>query len=229
MIIGLLASGSGGSLEVAIRLLKLRYPRVSFVGFSDRECEALQVLHRNCVSTSSCVSKDKTEVSESAARFFKMNGSDFVILSYSMLVSRELYSEIDCYNLHPSLLPDYKGLGAVKSAFNGKASRLGVTIHKVNDIMDGGKIVCQAITIPATLDIEYWHSLSYLMKIALLVAFIENQVRPSGEIRLHTICCTPYLPELIRLADASISPLLKQDFMDTIKNSRAFSIFSAMK
>ena len=216
-------------MEVAIRLLKLRYPRVSFVGFSDRDCEALQVLHRHCVSTSSCVSKDKTEVSESAARFFKTNGCDFVMLSYSMLVSRELYSEIDCYNLHPSLLPDYKGLGAVKSAFNDKASQLGVTIHKVNNIMDGGKVVCQAVTNPVALNIEYWHSLSYLMKIALLVAFIESKLRPKDEIRLQTISCTPYLPEPIRLADTSISPLLKQEFMDTVKNSRAFSIFSAMK
>lgn len=202
---------------------------MSFIGFSDRECEALQVLHRNCVSTSSCVSKDKTEVSESAARFFKMNECDFVMLSYSMLVTRELYGEIDCYNMHPSLLPDYKGLGAVRSAFDDKASRLGVTIHKVNEIMDGGRIACQASTNPASLDIDYWHSLSYLMKIALLVAFVETQVTPSDESKLHTIRCMPYLPELITLAGASISPLLTQDFMETVKNSRAFSIFSATK
>ena len=229
MIIGLLASGSGGSLEVAIRSLSLRYPGLSFIGFSDRECEALQVLYRNCASTSSCVSKDKRAVSKSAARFFKMNGCNFVMLSYSKLVTKDLYGEIDCYNIHPSLLPDYKGLGAVKSAFNDKASQLGVTIHKVNEIMDGGKVACQAFTNPASFDIEYWHSLSYLMKIALFVAFIESKASPVVEIRKHTICCTPYLPELISLAGASISPLLTQDFMETVKNSRAFSILSATK
>ncbi len=216
-------------MEVALRSLKLRYPRLSFIGFSDRECEALQVLYKNCASTSSCVSKDKRAVSRSAARFFKMNGCDFVMLSYSKLVTRDLYGEIDCYNIHPSLLPDYKGLGAVKSAFNDKASHLGVTIHKANEVMDGGKIACQAFTNPASLDIEYWHSLSYLMKIALIVAFVETQVSPVVEIRAHSISCTPYLPELIRLAGASMSPLLRQDFMETVKNSRAFSIFSAKR
>lgn len=229
MIIGLLASGSGGSLEVAIRLLRLRYPRLSFVGFSDRECGALQVLHRYCISTSSCVSKDKTKVSESAARFFKSNGCDFVVFSYSKIVSGELYSEIDCYNLHPSLLPDYKGLGAVKSAFGDKASQLGVTIHKVNNIMDGGKIACQAVANPVIFNLEYWHSLSYLMKIALLLSFVESKLRPMDETRLHEICCNPFLPELIRLTDASISPPLGQDFIDIVKNSRAFSILSATK
>ena len=47
-------------------------------------------------------------------------------------------------NIHPSLLPAYKGLNAFERAFNAKDPESGITIHFVNDGVDEGKIIKQA-------------------------------------------------------------------------------------
>lgn len=46
-------------------------------------------------------------------------------------------------NIHPSLLPKYKGLNAVQQALDNKDTELGVTIHYVDEGMDTGEIIAQ--------------------------------------------------------------------------------------
>jgi len=45
-------------------------------------------------------------------------------------------------NIHPSLLPDYKGLNAAERSWNDNSS-MGVTLHYVTKEMDEGEIVLQ--------------------------------------------------------------------------------------
>jgi phosphoribosylglycinamide formyltransferase-1 len=46
-------------------------------------------------------------------------------------------------NLHPSLLPKYKGAHAIRDAFEAKEPILGVSLHKVVQEVDGGSILRQ--------------------------------------------------------------------------------------
>ena len=46
-------------------------------------------------------------------------------------------------NIHPSLLPKYPGLNTHKSVIENQDSSHGVTIHFVNEVLDGGKIIAQ--------------------------------------------------------------------------------------
>lgn len=46
-------------------------------------------------------------------------------------------------NIHPSLLPAYKGLNAFKRAFKDNVQTSGITVHFVNDVLDGGEIIKQ--------------------------------------------------------------------------------------
>jgi phosphoribosylglycinamide formyltransferase-1 len=46
-------------------------------------------------------------------------------------------------NIHPSLLPKYKGLNAIKQAIDSNDNELGVTIHYVDEGMDTGEIIEQ--------------------------------------------------------------------------------------
>ena len=48
-------------------------------------------------------------------------------------------------NLHPSLLPSYPGLHSIDRAFEDRAP-MGLTIHEVNEEVDGGEIICQRKT-----------------------------------------------------------------------------------
>ena len=46
-------------------------------------------------------------------------------------------------NLHPSLLPKYKGKDAIEQAFNAGESEIGISIHYVNEELDGGEVIAQ--------------------------------------------------------------------------------------
>lgn len=46
-------------------------------------------------------------------------------------------------NVHPSLLPAFKGAHAIRDAFDYGVKVFGVTIHYVNDELDGGEIIAQ--------------------------------------------------------------------------------------
>lgn len=46
-------------------------------------------------------------------------------------------------NIHPSLLPDLKGLNSIERAYNSNSVQTGITIHYVNDKIDDGEIIFQ--------------------------------------------------------------------------------------
>ena len=46
-------------------------------------------------------------------------------------------------NIHPSLLPKYKGLNTHERAINDGAKFAGCTVHLVNSRLDSGKIIMQ--------------------------------------------------------------------------------------
>ncbi len=48
-------------------------------------------------------------------------------------------------NLHPSLLPAFKGKDAIKQAFEAGVKVCGCTVHFVNNELDGGKIIAKKI------------------------------------------------------------------------------------
>ena len=48
-------------------------------------------------------------------------------------------------NIHPSILPHFKGLNPQKQAIENNAKYSGCTVHFVNEVMDGGEIIDQKI------------------------------------------------------------------------------------
>ncbi|SFO90656.1 phosphoribosylglycinamide formyltransferase-1 [Halolactibacillus alkaliphilus] len=76
---------------------------------------------------------------------------DWVILAgYMRLVGPTLLSAYEgkIVNIHPSLLPSFKGLDAIGQAFDAGVKITGVTIHFVDEGMDTGRIIAQeAVTV----------------------------------------------------------------------------------
>ena len=71
---------------------------------------------------------------------------DLVLLAgYMKIVDKTL---LDAYegriiNIHPALLPSFKGAHGIKDAYEYGVKIMGVTIHYVNKEVDGGKIIAQ--------------------------------------------------------------------------------------
>ena len=72
---------------------------------------------------------------------------DLIILAGYMRVIKKP-DEFSCpiINVHPSLLPKYKGLHAVEQAMESGDKMTGCTVHYVNEEYDEGKIIKQFTT-----------------------------------------------------------------------------------
>lgn len=224
MRIGILASGEGRFIDVALAVIKRIHPEVLFFGFSDRSCGAYRILEQHCCKAYLFCSEDKDLISNRAANFFRHNHCELVILSYSRLVTAALHDTQVCFNIHPSLLPDYKGIGAVKRAFVEQSPNLGVTIHKVDSTVDGGDTICQVMTRPSLHSLEYWQSLSYLMKTLLLSSFLNELIDHSGEKTISSISLSPHLSENLVLLGIKTSSQIVTAIIDAVLESNAASM-----
>ena len=73
--------------------------------------------------------------------FFK---ADLCVLAGFMRILTPIFTKnIKAINIHPSLLPLFKGANAIQKSFNSDMKVAGVTVHYVSEELDGGKIIEQ--------------------------------------------------------------------------------------
>lgn len=73
---------------------------------------------------------------------------DYIFLTYDRILGKViLESEYKnkIFNLHPALLPMFKGLNAINRAFDSNILYYGATVHLIDETIDGGPIVSQTI------------------------------------------------------------------------------------
>ena len=69
---------------------------------------------------------------------------DLVVLCGFMRILTPVFtSNVRSINLHPSLLPSFKGARAIERSFESDESVCGVSVHWVTDELDGGEIILQ--------------------------------------------------------------------------------------
>ena len=75
---------------------------------------------------------------------FKAWRVDLIILAgYMRVIKNPSKFPAPMINVHPSLLPKYKGLNAVEQAMDSGDSVTGCTVHYVTEELDGGTIIAQ--------------------------------------------------------------------------------------
>lgn len=88
-------------------------------------------------------------------------------------------------NIHPSLLPAFKGAHAIRDAFNRKVSSTGVTVHFIDEQVDHGPVILrQKVKIGrkdtlALLE-KRIHSVEHKLYPEAIKLFIDGKVRISG-------------------------------------------------
>ena len=76
----------------------------------------------------------------------KNSNPDLIVLAGFMRILTPLMIEAfknKIINIHPSLLPKYPGLDTHNSVIKNGDLKHGVTIHYVNEVLDGGQIIAQ--------------------------------------------------------------------------------------
>ncbi len=88
----------------------------------------------------------KKEYEEDILSTLKENSIDLICLAgYMKIISETLLSDYEnkIINIHPALLPSFKGAHGIQDAFDYGCKVFGVTIHYVSKELDGGKIIAQ--------------------------------------------------------------------------------------
>ncbi len=153
---------------------------------TDRECGAEKACTQAGIEFKRIPFTTKEEFSNLALAELESREIKLSILLFGRLVGPQLFENTRCLNIHPSLLPSFKGLGAIKKTFASGVKFLGATLHEVDDTVDGGKIIAQSITpIPSSADIAWLNRASYLQKTLLCLVAVEQTVKDDVTGRLN--------------------------------------------
>ncbi|MDH5465639.1 MAG: phosphoribosylglycinamide formyltransferase [Thiovulaceae bacterium] len=69
---------------------------------------------------------------------------DIVVMAGFMRILTPIFtSKVEAINLHPSLLPKYKGAKAIEQSFDSGDSEAGVSVHYVHNELDSGDLILQ--------------------------------------------------------------------------------------
>ena len=92
----------------------------------------------------SCYSKDEDEI---IALFDAYNVDLIVMAGWMRVVSKKFVEAFPgrIINLHPSLLPKYKGLHAIEQAIKAGESETGCSVHFVTEELDSGAVIKQQV------------------------------------------------------------------------------------
>jgi phosphoribosylglycinamide formyltransferase-1 len=177
MVVGFICSAGGSALFSALKIAADAGLVVRPVIFTDRDCGAEASAIAAGYENRRIPFIDKAQFSSDCAREFEVAGARNVLLFYSRVVGEPLIDCLDVMNIHPSLLPAFKGIGAVQMAFDARALLLGCSLHKVDTGMDSGLLISQVVSsnLPA-LSIEEAHQVSFLQKVWLTLNWLEMKV-----------------------------------------------------
>lgn len=135
--IAVLASGNGTNAEAIIKHFE-KNPNIEIVCFSDKP--KAKVLKRAENLGIKAIHLPFEEIFE----YFSKNPFDLYVLAGYMRILPEKVLNLGTFiNIHPSLLPAFKGKNAIKKAYEYGVKITGVSIHYVEKEVDSGKIILQ--------------------------------------------------------------------------------------
>ena len=113
---------------------------------------------------------------EKMIEMFKVWSVDLIVLAgYMRVIKNPSKFPAPMINVHPSLLPKYKGLHAVEQAMEAGDEYTGCTVHYVNEELDGGEIIMQGqVPILADDDIASLTKAIQRMEYAILPEAIKH-------------------------------------------------------
>lgn len=90
---------------------------------------------------------DNLEMDTAIGDYIESINADLIVLAgYMKILTAEFTQRFagKILNIHPSLLPKFRGLNTYQQALDAGETEHGTTVHFVNEILDGGAIILQA-------------------------------------------------------------------------------------
>ena len=170
MRLGVMCSGNGTNFENILRTCTKH--EVVVMIHNKKKCGALKRAAKFGVPHCYVNAKDEEKMID----LFRVWRVDLIVLAgYMRIIKNPDAFPVPIINVHPSLLPKYKGLHAVEQAMESGDKETGCTVHYVNEELDGGEIILQGkVPILPDDDIVSLTKAIQRQEYALLPAAIEH-------------------------------------------------------
>ena len=195
--IGVLLSGSGTNLQAIIdaaadglpvEIVKVISSRPDAYGIERAKAAGIPVTALNRSVYENREAADQQIVDELQAA-----GAEYVIMAgYMRMVTPVMLNAFSdrVVNLHPALLPSFKGAHAIDDAFNAGVKVTGVTVHFANEEYDKGPIIAQepvAVAEDDTLDSleAKIHAVEHVLYPKVLRLLAERRVSVGEDRKVH--------------------------------------------
>ena len=140
MRLGVMCSGNGTNFENIVTNPICNKHEVVLMIHNTKQCGAVARAAKFGIPHVRVPHKDEDKMIE----LFKAWRVDLIILAgYMRVIKHPDAFPAPMINVHPSLLPKYKGLNAVEQAMDSGDSVTGCTVHYVTEELDGGTIIAQ--------------------------------------------------------------------------------------
>tara|TARA_B100001250_G_scaffold392113_1_gene393639 strand:+ start:75 stop:599 length:525 start_codon:yes stop_codon:yes gene_type:complete len=142
MRLGIMCSGNGTNFQNIVTNYDLKDHEVVLMIHNTKECGAAKKAAKYGIPHCRIAHKDEDQM----IKLFEVYQVDLIILAgYMRVIKNPDAFPAPMINVHPSLLPKYKGLNAVEQALESGDRITGCTVHIVTKELDSGKILMQGI------------------------------------------------------------------------------------
>ena len=140
MRLGIMCSGNGTNFENIVTNPICNKHEVVLMIHNTKQCGAIARAAKFGIPHIRVPHKDEDKMIE----LFKAWRVDLIVLAgYMRVIKNPDAFPAPMINIHPSLLPKYKGLNAIEQALDSGDSVTGCTVHYVTEELDGGTIIKQ--------------------------------------------------------------------------------------
>ena len=140
-------SGNGTNLKNLIKFSKTYNSpiKINIVISNKKNAQGIKYAKKNKIKIQIIDFSKKSEINR-LLKILKFNNIKLICLAgFLKILSKDFVKSFKgkIINIHPSLLPKYKGLNTHERVLENNEKFTGCTVHFVNEKLDGGKIILQ--------------------------------------------------------------------------------------
>ena len=170
-----------GEIQAEISLLVCDNPKAKALGRARRAGIKVALVKREDFAT-------RSDFEQRIIRHLEENSIELIALAgFMRVLGQDLVNRYrnKILNIHPALLPSFKGAHAINDAFDYGVKTTGVTVHFVDEKMDHGPIILQAaVEIKETDTLESLeariHKVEHKIYPQAVRLFVEGKIKLEG-------------------------------------------------
>ena len=148
LIVSVFISGRGTNLKSLINFSKKKNSpiKIVLVVCNNKNAKGINYAKKNKIKFLIINYKNKKKAENKILKNLKKNKINLICLAgFMKILSKQIVNVYKnrILNIHPSLLPKYKGLNTHKRVIKNKEKFTGCTVHLLNSKLDSGKIILQ--------------------------------------------------------------------------------------